>query len=161
MLLPLHMHPDRYFLEVHLNKQASKVRGSLRLAFHYDEALQQTRMKVCEQQPPLKVVRAFALPEGGALVHLHNLSGGVLGGDELYPDTRGWFAGIPARSSHPFHWLKLQTTHMYRACRRRRAVLVGNRGTWTHSTRRAISIRTTPARTAYQRSRKTVSYRIP
>lgn len=66
-----------------MNKQlqASKVRGSLRLAFHYDD--QQTRMKVCEQQPPLKVVRAFALPEGGALVHLHNLSGGVLGGDEL------------------------------------------------------------------------------
>ena len=36
-----------------------------------------------EQQPPLKVIRAFPLPEGGALVHLHNLSGGVLGGDHL------------------------------------------------------------------------------
>ncbi len=55
----------------------------MRLAFLYDEALQQTRMRVCAQQPPLKVVRAFPLPEGGALVHLHNLSGGVLGGDEL------------------------------------------------------------------------------
>jgi urease accessory protein len=63
--------------------QSSRVRGSLSLDFHYDEALQQTRMRVCEQQPPLKVVRAFPLPEGGALVHLHNLSGGVLGGDEL------------------------------------------------------------------------------
>jgi urease accessory protein len=77
------MHLDLYFQEVHLNKQASKVRGSLRLTFHYDKALQHTSMEVCEQQPPLKVVRAFALPEGGALVHLHNLSGGVLGGDEL------------------------------------------------------------------------------
>jgi urease accessory protein len=29
------------------------------------------------------VVRAFALPESGALVHLHNVSGGVLAGDRL------------------------------------------------------------------------------
>ncbi|HEV2659598.1 MAG TPA: urease accessory protein UreD, partial [Ktedonobacteraceae bacterium] len=66
-----------------MNKQlqASKVRGSLHLIFHYGD--QQTRMQVYEQHPPLKVVRAFALPEGGALVHLHNLSGGVLGGDKL------------------------------------------------------------------------------
>jgi len=33
--------------------------------------------------PPLKVVRAFPIPDGGALVHLHNVSGGVLGGDQL------------------------------------------------------------------------------
>lgn len=32
---------------------------------------------------PLRVVRAFPLDDGGALVHLHNLSGGVLGGDHL------------------------------------------------------------------------------
>ena len=36
-----------------------------------------------EQRPPLKVIRAFAQPDGGALVHLHNISGGVLGGDHL------------------------------------------------------------------------------
>lgn len=40
-------------------------------------------MQVHEQKPPLKVIRAFPLPEGGALVHLHNISGGVLGGDSL------------------------------------------------------------------------------
>ena len=40
-------------------------------------------LMTCEQQPPLKVVRAFPLRDGGALVHLHNLSGGVLGGDQL------------------------------------------------------------------------------
>lgn len=34
-------------------------------------------------QPPLKVIRAFSLDDGTALVHLHNLSGGVLGGDRL------------------------------------------------------------------------------
>jgi len=40
-------------------------------------------MRVKEQLPPLKVVRAFELADGAALVHLHNLSGGVLGGDHL------------------------------------------------------------------------------
>jgi urease accessory protein len=43
----------------------------------------QTVLASCEQQPPLKVVRAFPLDGGEALVHLHNLSGGVLGGDRL------------------------------------------------------------------------------
>ncbi|HLY27264.1 MAG TPA: urease accessory protein UreD [Aggregatilineales bacterium] len=36
-----------------------------------------------EQTPPLKVIRAFEQESGGALVHLHNVSGGVLGGDSL------------------------------------------------------------------------------
>lgn len=40
-------------------------------------------MHVEEQRPPLRVLRAFTNPEGGALVHLHNVSGGVLGGDDL------------------------------------------------------------------------------
>jgi len=40
-------------------------------------------MRVCEQQPPLRAVRAFPLPHGETLVHLHNVSGGVLGGDRL------------------------------------------------------------------------------
>ncbi len=44
---------------------------------------QVTRCDVYEQHPPLKVIRAFTLPDGGALVHLHNISGGVLGGDQL------------------------------------------------------------------------------
>jgi urease accessory protein len=35
------------------------------------------------QQPPLRVVRAFALPDGSALAHVHNVSGGLLGGDAL------------------------------------------------------------------------------
>lgn len=57
--------------------------GKLDLRFEYDLARGQTRFKLLEQQPPLRVVRAFDLAEGGALVHLHNLSGGVLGGDHL------------------------------------------------------------------------------
>lgn len=40
-------------------------------------------MAACEQQLPLRVVRAFPQPGGGSLVHLHNLSGGILGGDRL------------------------------------------------------------------------------
>lgn len=44
-----------------------------------------------EQQPPWKVVRAFeqtsARQNGAALVHLHNVSGGVLAGDNLLLDV--------------------------------------------------------------------------
>src|SRR4051794_7147591 len=40
-------------------------------------------MRVLEQQPPWKVVRAFRGEDGQSLVHLNNLSGGVLGGDQL------------------------------------------------------------------------------
>jgi urease accessory protein len=60
-----------------------RVRGKLHLGFDYDPASGQTRLKLLAQQPPLRVVRAFDLPQGGALVHLHNVSGGVLGGDHL------------------------------------------------------------------------------
>lgn len=41
-------------------------------------------MSVLCQQAPLQVVRAFPQDDGSALVHLHNLSGGVLSGDDLY-----------------------------------------------------------------------------
>lgn len=40
-------------------------------------------MRVGAQQPPWKVVRAFPIPNGGALTHVHNVSGGVLAGDAL------------------------------------------------------------------------------
>jgi urease accessory protein len=42
-----------------------------------------TRLRVRQQDPPWKVVRAFPDAGGGVLVHLHNVSGGVLGGDQL------------------------------------------------------------------------------
>ncbi len=60
-----------------------RVQGRLHMTFAYNETLQQTRLAVCEQEPPLRVIRAFPLSGGGALVHMHNLSGGVLGGDQL------------------------------------------------------------------------------
>lgn len=54
-----------------------------RLALRFDAVAGRTVLRSCEQTPPLQVVRAFPTPEGGVLVHLHNLSGGVLGGDRL------------------------------------------------------------------------------
>jgi urease accessory protein len=40
-------------------------------------------MRVERQDPPWKVVRAFLQEGGTVLVHLHNVSGGVLAGDQL------------------------------------------------------------------------------
>jgi urease accessory protein len=58
-----------------------RLEGRLRLRFAAGSS--QTTLHVEEQTPPLKVVRAFKLEDGTALVHLHNVSGGVLGGDKL------------------------------------------------------------------------------
>lgn len=62
---------------------AYPVKGRLRLCFESADGSRPTTLFSSDQQPPLKVVRAFPLRDGGALVHLHNLSGGVLGGDRL------------------------------------------------------------------------------
>lgn len=40
-------------------------------------------MRVARQDPPWKVVRGFTQGNGGVLVHLHNVSGGVVAGDQL------------------------------------------------------------------------------
>jgi urease accessory protein len=58
-------------------------RGLLRLRFGRTDAASRTTLNVCDQRPPLRVVRSFSTGKGAALVHLHNLSGGVLGGDLL------------------------------------------------------------------------------
>jgi len=57
--------------------------GYLRLAFRNDPLFRRTVLTTSEQHYPLKVVRGFELRDGSTLVHLHNLSGGVLGGDKL------------------------------------------------------------------------------
>ena len=61
-----------------------RIEAQLQLQFHYSDAKQQTYLKVMHQTPPLRVVRAFSEKDGAALVHLHNVSGGVLGGDVLH-----------------------------------------------------------------------------
>jgi urease accessory protein len=42
-----------------------------------------TQLHCPQQEAPWKVVRAFPNPAGESLVHLHNVSGGVFGGDRL------------------------------------------------------------------------------
>lgn len=64
-----------------------QTQGRLQLHFTQSEDGRRTQLHVREQQPPLQVIRAFPLATGGALVHLHNISGGVLGGDQLVLDV--------------------------------------------------------------------------
>jgi urease accessory protein len=61
----------------------AQVRASLHLEFTLDAASGRTRLHSSRQDPPLKAVRSFEAADGAALLHLHNVSGGLLGGDEL------------------------------------------------------------------------------
>lgn len=61
----------------------TRVNGSLHLDFEYDGASRHSVLSESVQEAPLKVVRAFPLEGGSTLVHLHNVSGGLLGGDRL------------------------------------------------------------------------------
>jgi urease accessory protein len=45
-------------------------------------------MHVDAQEPPWRVIRAFPQDDGAVLVHLHNVSGGVLAGDDLTLDIK-------------------------------------------------------------------------
>lgn len=58
------------------------VQASLVLAFESTQS-GKTVLARSSQQPPLRVVRAFPVSGGSALAHLHNVSGGLLGGDDL------------------------------------------------------------------------------
>ena len=54
-----------------------------RLALRFEALSGSTRLRTDTQEPPWKVIRAFPQANGAALVHLHNVSGGVLAGDRL------------------------------------------------------------------------------
>jgi urease accessory protein len=60
-----------------------RLQASLTLDFAHDVFAGHTVLAASRQEPPLKVVRAFAAQDGAALAHLHNVSGGLLGGDHL------------------------------------------------------------------------------
>jgi urease accessory protein len=60
-----------------------RLEASLTLDFARDEFSGRTVLAASRQEPPLKVVRAFTVQDGAALAHLHNVSGGLLGGDRL------------------------------------------------------------------------------
>jgi urease accessory protein len=59
-----------------------RLTASLSLSFVRD-ASGRTALAASLQEPPLRVVRAFAREDGSSLAHLHNVSGGLLGGDRL------------------------------------------------------------------------------
>jgi urease accessory protein len=65
-----------------------RVDSSLSLHFVYDVATRSTVLSESSHEPPLRVVRAFALADGAALIHLHNVSGGLLGDDRLSVSVR-------------------------------------------------------------------------
>jgi urease accessory protein len=56
--------------------------AQLHLAFELD-ARGSTILRVKAQQPPWRVVRGFDAPSGERLVHIHNVSGGILDTDVL------------------------------------------------------------------------------
>jgi urease accessory protein len=60
-----------------------RLRAKLALHFFYDASANRTILLSSAQEPPLRVVRAFDNPDSSALAHLHNVSGGLLGGDQL------------------------------------------------------------------------------
>jgi urease accessory protein len=62
--------------------------GSLDMEFRRVPAAGQTVLFRCSRRPPLQVVRGFEREDGSALAHLHNVSGGVLGGDRLFLRAR-------------------------------------------------------------------------
>jgi urease accessory protein len=57
-----------------------------RLELRFDVCGGRTRMRLGAQQPPWRVIRSFPQENGAALVHLHNVSGGVIAGDDLHLD---------------------------------------------------------------------------
>lgn len=63
--------------------EKTRMRAALRLAFARDPATQKTTLTFSHQDPPLRVVRAFRTDQNGAMAHLHNVSGGLFGGDDL------------------------------------------------------------------------------
>lgn len=57
---------------------------SANLHLSFEKGLQgSTILRVKRQEPPWRVVRGFTNPTGETLAHLHNVSGGILDGDDL------------------------------------------------------------------------------
>jgi len=56
------------------------------LSLHFSRNGNGTSLRVERQDPPWRAIRAIPNPSGEALVHLHNVSGGILDGDNLRLD---------------------------------------------------------------------------
>jgi urease accessory protein len=59
------------------------VPSRLELKFTHDADADATRMFVPMQEPPWRAIRAFQNPQRQAVVHLHNVSGGIFSDDSL------------------------------------------------------------------------------
>ncbi len=64
-----------------MTRRGESAMSRLELVFRRDGDC--TRMSVPVQQPPWRAIRAFQNAERQAVVHLHNVSGGILAGDSL------------------------------------------------------------------------------
>ena len=53
------------------------------LSLRFEDSGGQTVLRLKQQQPPWRVIRAFPNASGETLAHLHNVSGGVLDSDDL------------------------------------------------------------------------------
>lgn len=86
--------------------------ATLALRFVLSEG--RTVLNVLRQEPPWRVLRAFRNSSNEALIHLHNVSGGILGGDQLRFDaTLDAFTQAQITS--------VGATRVYRAARMKRA----------------------------------------
>jgi urease accessory protein len=53
------------------------------LSLNFTISGDKTVLRILRQEPPWRALRAFPNASGEALLHLHNVSGGILGGDQL------------------------------------------------------------------------------
>jgi urease accessory protein len=60
-----------------------RVDGRLHLCFGRPDPGAEAQLQIKQQTPPLRVIRAFPTADHTLLTHIHNVSGGVLGGDQL------------------------------------------------------------------------------
>jgi urease accessory protein len=79
---------------IRTNMHEPGVRADSRLELRFSLDGGCTRMYAPMQDPPWRTIRAFQNPQRQAVVHLHNVSGGILSGDSLHlsiearPNTR-------------------------------------------------------------------------
>jgi urease accessory protein len=82
MALPMPVLELPSLLPANMQETGLCAASRLELRFSMDGGL--TRMYVPAQEPPWRAIRAFQNPQRQAVVHLHNVSGGILSGDSLY-----------------------------------------------------------------------------
>jgi len=92
------------------------------LSLNFTLSGDRTVLRVPRQEPPWRALRAFPNSSGEALIHLHNVSGGILGGDRLaldatlYPCAQAQISSVSATRVYRSRGEGLpacQTTQLY------------------------------------------------